>query len=309
VAPSPPVACTTEQCELGEGVRWDERRGELLRLDILAGRVYRDSVADDGGLSPVRSYQLPGTVGAIAPVQDDESWLLAADRSFVYLSADGERRTLASVATEGTRMNDAACDPQGRFWAGSVARDQQAGAAALYRLDRDGHSAMILTGLTISNGLGWSPDGRTMYLVDSGPGVVHAFRFEPEVGTISDDRLLINVPEQVGSPDGMTVDADGDLWVAIYGGGRIQRYSPDGQLREELFVPAAQTTCCAFAGPGLHRLYVTTATEHWTDEQRRAEPGAGLVYRFDTKATGRPANPFRPDPSWWSTVSSLGRTA
>jgi sugar lactone lactonase YvrE len=307
MAQSAPVACTTEQCELGEGVRWDERRGELLRIDILAGRVYRDSVDDDGGLSPVRSYQLPGTVGAITPVQNDEGWLLAADRSFVYLSADGGLHPVAEVATAGTRMNDAACDPQGRYWAGTVAHDQQPGAAALYRLDRDGQTTMILSGLTISNGLGWSPDGRTVYLADSGPGVVHAFRFEPEEGTISDDRLLINVPEQVGSPDGLTVDAQGDLWVAIYGGGRIQRYSADGELREEFLVPAEQTTCCAFAGPSLHRLYVTTATEHWTDEQRRAEPDAGLVYRFDTDATGRPAAPFRPDPGWWSTVPSLRR--
>ena len=90
--------------------------------------------------------------------------------------------------------------------------------------------------------------------------------------------------------------------MAIYGGGRVQRYSPDGALREELHVPARETTSCAFAGSGLHRLCVTTATENWADEQRRAEPTAGLVYRFDTDATGRPAHPFRPDPAWWSTV-------
>ena len=88
--------------------------------------------------------------------------------------------------------------------------------------------------------------------------------------------------------------------MAIFGGGRVQRYSPDGELREELLVPARETTSCAFAGPGLNRLYVTTATENWTDEQRRAEPGAGLVYRFDTDATGRPAGPFRPDSGWLS---------
>ena len=112
--------------------------------------------------------------------------------------------------------------------------------------------------------------------------------------------MLVEVPADIGSPDGLTVDAAGDLWVAIYGGGRVQRYSPTGELREELFVPAEQTTCCAFAGPGLHRLYVTTATEHWTDEQRRAQPGAGLVYAFQTDATGVPAAHFRPEPTWWA---------
>ncbi len=141
-----------------------------------------------------------------------------------------------------------------------------------------------------------------MYLVDSGPRVVHAFAFDPDRGTISEGRVLVTVPEEVGAPDGMTVDAAGDLWVAIYGGGRVHRYRPDGALREVLPVPAEQSTCCAFAGPGLHRLYVTTATEGWSDDQRRAEPAAGLVYRFDTDATGRPATPFHPDPHWWATV-------
>ena len=159
----------------------------------------------------------------------------------------------------------------------------------------------MLDGLTISNGMGWSPDGDTMYLVDSGPRVIHAFAFDGDRGTISDRRVLVTVPEEVGAPDGMTVDAAGDLWVAIYGGGRVNRYAPDGSLREVYPVPARQCTCCAFGGPGLHRLFVTTATEGWTDEQRRAEPAAGLVYRFDTDATGRPALPFRPDPGWWQT--------
>ena len=161
----------------------------------------------------------------------------------------------------------------------------------------------MLDDLTISNGLGWSPDGATMYLADSGPGVIHAFRFDPEPGTVSDRRVLVDVPSDVGSPDGLTVDAAGDLWVAIYGGGRVQRYSPDGELREELLVPAEQTTCCAFGGPELNLLYVTTATEHWTDEQRRAEPGWARL-PVHTPATGRPAAPFRPDPAWWATMIS-----
>jgi sugar lactone lactonase YvrE len=287
---------------LGEGARWDARRGELLRVDILAGRVYRDLVDDDGSLIPVRTHQVSGTVGALAPVQDDEGWLLAAGRGFVHLSPDGSLRPLAEVAPEGTRLNDAACDPQGRFWAGTKA--DEVGAASLYRFDRDGHTELMLDGLTISNGLGWSPDGGTMYLADTGPRVIHTFKFDAERGTISDSRVLVTVAEEVGGPDGLTVAADGDLWVAIFGGGRVHRYSPDGALRQELLVPAMETTSCAFAGPGLTRLYVTTATEDWTDEQRRAEPAAGLVYRFDTDATGRPAEPFRPDPAWWATVTA-----
>lgn len=294
------VAVTTEQTQLGEGARWDERRAELLRVDILAGRVFRDRVGDGGALIPVRAYDVPGTVGAVAPVDGDDGWILAAGRGFLHLRPDGSLRTLlADVVDEGARMNDAACDPQGRFWAGTLADDHHEGGGALYRLDRSGRVDVVLRELTISNGLGWSPDGRTMYLVDSGPRVVHAFPFDGADGTISDGRVLISVPDEVGSPDGMTVDASGDLWVAIYGGGRVHRYSPDGELRQVLTLPAAQSTCCAFAGPGLHRLFVTTATENWTDDQRRAGPAAGVVYRIETDATGRPAEPFRPDPDWW----------
>jgi sugar lactone lactonase YvrE len=297
------VACTSEQTLLGEGIRWDARRGELLRVDILAGRVYRDRVNDDGSLVPVRVYRVPGTVGAITPVQGDDGWLLAAGRGFVHLSLDGSLRELAEVAPTGTRMNDGACDPQGRFWAGTIADDHHAGGGALYRLGPYGQTELMLTGLTIPNGLGWSPDGSTMYLVDSGPHVVHEFAFDPDRGTISGGRVIVIVAEEVGAPDGMTVDAAGDLWVAIYGGGQIHRYSPDGELREAITVPAKQSTSCGFAGPGLNRLYVTTATEDWSDEQRRAEPAAGLVYWCQTNSTGLPAAPFRPDLDWWHEVT------
>ena len=301
------MACTTEQTLLGEGARWDARREELLRVDILAGRVYRDRVAEDGALTAVRTYQLPMTVGAIAPVEGGEGWLLAAGRGFVHLHPDGSLDTIAEVAPPGARMNDGVCDPQGRFWAGTMAHDHHSGGGELYRLDRHGQIEPILTGLTIPNGLGWSPDCSTMYLIDSGPRVVHAYGFDPGTGAISEGRVLLTVAEELGAPDGMTVDAVGDLWVAIYGGGRVHRYSPDGVLLQALMVPAKQSTSCAFAGPGLHRLYVTTATEDWTDEQRRDEPAAGLAYRFDTDTTGLQATPFRPDPDWWR--NTLARRA
>ena len=179
------VACTAEQTQLGEGVRWDDRRSEVLRVDIVAGRVYRDRVQDDGALASVRVYELPWTVGMIAPIEGDGGWLLGAGRGFVYLAPDGTHRTIAEVSPAGTRMNDGASDPQGRFWGGTLADDHHAGGGALYRLDQNGRTEQMLDGLTIPNGVGWSPDGRTMYLVDSGPRVVHAFAFDADRGTIS----------------------------------------------------------------------------------------------------------------------------
>ena len=295
------VACTTEQTVLGEGARWDDRRDELLRVDIVAGRVFRDRVNDDGSLVPVATYDVPGTVGAVTPVAGDDGWLLAAGQGFVYLAEEGTLSPIAVAAPAGTRMNDAACDPQGRLWAGTLADDHRVGSGALYRLDHHGGIELVLGDLTIANGLGWSPDGATMYLADSHPRVIHAFDFDQDRGTISRGREFVIVAE--GAPDGLTVDAAGDIWVAVYGGGRVDRYSPDGQLREVVPVPAKQTTCCGFAGPGLNRLYVTTATENWSEEQRRGEPAAGLVYWCDTDATGVPAAPFRPDPDWWQKVA------
>jgi sugar lactone lactonase YvrE len=297
------VACTTQQTELGEGVRWDARRDELLHVDIPAGRVFRDRVAVDGRLVPVATYVLPMPVGAIAPIDGDDGWLLAAGRGFVHLRPDGSHRTVADASPASTRMNDAACDPQGRCWGGSVADDHHPGGGALYRLGRDGRVEMMRDGLTISNGLGWSPDGATMYLADSGPGIIFAFAFDGALGTISEERVLVRVPEDVGAPDGLTVDAAGDVWVAIYGGGRVQGYAPDGRLLVEYPVPARQSTCCAFGGPSLRHLYVTTATEGWTDEQRAADPAAGLLYRIEPDALGRPALPYRPEGVWWETLS------
>ena len=170
-------------------------------------------------------------------------------------------------------------------------------------LERDGRVELMIDRLTISNGVGWSPDGLTMYLVDSGPRVIHAFAFDGDRGAISAGRILITVPKDIGAPDGMTVDAAGDLWVAIYGGGQVHRYAPDGSLREVRTVPARECTCCAFGGPGLHRLFVTTATEGWTDEERRSDPAAGMVYRIDTNAIGRPAAEFCPEADWWTQVT------
>jgi sugar lactone lactonase YvrE len=297
-------ACTGPQSVLGEGARWDDRREELLRVDILAGQVIRSRVADDGDLVEVRTYAVPGTVGAAAPVHGDDGWLLAAGRGVAHLAADGTLRPLVELAPPGTRMNDGACDPAGRFWTGTLADDHREGGGALYRLDPDGRTSLVLDGLTISNGLGWSPDGTTMYLADSGPRTVTAFRFDVGRGTLADGRVLVTVPASTGAPDGLTVDAAGGVWIAIFGGGQVARYAPDGTLRETLLVPATQATSCAFGGPGLRRLYVTTATEDWTDEQRRADPAAGLVYRFATDAVGIPARRFRPDPGWWASVAS-----
>ena len=176
------VASTITQMVLGEGLRWDARRDEVLAVDILDGRISAAGIADDGGLTLIRAYTVPGTVGAIVPVEGDEGWVLAAGQGFVHLSPEGMLQPIIEVAPAGTRMNDGACDPRGRLWAGTLANDFRPGGGSLYRLDPDGNVAVVLRDLTISNGLGWSPDGETMYLVDSGPRRVYAFAFDQLTG-------------------------------------------------------------------------------------------------------------------------------
>ena len=153
------VACTTEQLQLGEGARWDARRDEFLHVDILTGRVFRDRVEDDGRLTRIAVHRVPGTVGAIAPVDCDDGWLLAAGRGFVHLRPDGSVRQVADVAPAGTRMNDAACDPSGRLWAGTLADDHHIGGGALFRLDRTGRTEQMLDG-------GWAASMARMTTVE-----------------------------------------------------------------------------------------------------------------------------------------------
>jgi sugar lactone lactonase YvrE len=269
---------TTEQTLLGEGARWDARRDELLRVDIVAGRVYRDRVTADGSLELVRSYDVPGTVGAIVPIDGDDGWLLAAGRGFAHLLPDGAIRVLAEVVADDSRMNDGACDPQGRFWAGTMAYDESPGAGTLYRLELDGSCSTVLTGLTISNGIGWSPDGETMYLSDSGRAMVEAFDFDGATGALSGRRQLVHVDRPGVAPDGLTVDEQGDLWVGLYGGWAVNRYAPDGSLRATVHMPVAQATSCAFGGRDRRTLFVTTGRERLEEDALEVQPDAGRVF-------------------------------
>src|SRR5689334_6455454 len=191
-------------------------------------------------------------------------------------------------------MNDGACDRQGRFWAGTMAYDETPGSGTLYRLELDGRCSTVLTELTISNGVGWSPDGETMYLSDSGAGTVEAFDFDGATGAIGGRRPLVRIGEQGMAPDGLTVDEDGDIWVGLYGGWAVNRYRPDGTLREAVEIPAAQATSCAFGGPDLRTLFVTTGRERLDEAALERQPDAGRVFAVTgLDARGAGSLPYR----------------
>jgi sugar lactone lactonase YvrE len=264
---------------LSEGPRWHEERQELLWVDILGHGFHRATLTADGSPDQVRTMALDRHVGAVAPVTGG-GYVLAAGQGFLFVDEADSVRELAQpeAGHVSVRMNDGACDPQGRFWAGTMAYDESPGAGTLYRLELDGRCSTVLTGLTISNGIGWSPDGGTMYLSDSGTGLVEAFDFEGATGAISGRRTLVRIDQPGLAPDGLTVDEQGDIWVAIYGGWAVNRYGPEGALRGTVHIPVAQTTSCAFGGDDRRTLFVTTGRERLEKSALERQPDAGRVF-------------------------------
>ena len=283
----------------GEGPTWDADRQELLWVDITAGQVRRARVGEDGALVEVAVHEVGGTVGVVVPAAGG-GWLLGAGPGLTHLTGDGEPRVLlelpgegGSAETGGTRMNDGGCDRAGRFFPGTMAFDERPGAGTLYRVDLDGAVSVVLDGLAVSNGLGWSPDDRTVYLADSGPGVVWAFDYDPATGAFGRRRTLLEFDGDDGVADGLTVDDEGCLWTALWGGGQVRRYSPDGELLAVVEVPTDHTSSCAFAGPGRDLLVISTSQQGLSEEQRAAQPDAGRLFTARPGVTGAAANPYR----------------
>jgi sugar lactone lactonase YvrE len=223
-------------------------------------------------------------------------YVLAAGPGFLFVDEAGSTYELAQPESgdPGVRMNDGACDRQGRFWAGTMAYDESPGAGKLYRLELDGSATTVLTGLTISNGLGWSPDGNRMYLNDSGSGCVYAFRFDGASGVISDRRTLVHVDQPPVVPDGLTVDEEGAIWVALWNGAAVHRYAPDGSLLARVEVPAQRPTSCAFGGPARDTLFVTTARTGLDADALARHPHSGRVFSIHGLGVrGAPCLPYR----------------
>ncbi|WP_433346580.1 SMP-30/gluconolactonase/LRE family protein [Microtetraspora malaysiensis] len=274
--------------DVGEGPAWDAARRRLVWVDVTGCAVHTFDPA--GGVDQVVDVGMH--VGAAVPA-GDAGLILAVRDGLAMLSPAGDVRMVAEVEADrpGNRMNDAKCDPSGRLWAGTMPYEAEPGAAALYRYD--GRSvARVLTGVTLSNGLGWSPDGTVMYHIDSGTQRVDAYDFDPATGELGARRVVVAVDPAEGMPDGMTVDDDGCLWVALWGDGTVRRYTPDGVLDRIVRLPVTQVTSCAFGGPSGDVLYVTSAAYRLTPGELAAQPLAGSIFAVEPGTTGRPATPF-----------------
>lgn len=286
-APSATIAVLGPD-RLGEGPVWDDRSGELVRVDISGRRVHRWNPTTD----EATSFATEGDVGAVV-LCEDEGMVVAIECELWRRDDAGEMTLIADVeAKPGVRFNDCRADPRGRLWAGTLHRDREPAQAALYRLDADGGLTMVLPDRTISNGIGWSPEGTSMYYIDSTTQRVAEFAYELDTGELGDQRLFAEIDPTDGLPDGLTVDADGGVWVCLFGGGRIRRYLPDGTLDREIMLPLTNPTCPAFGGADLKTLYVTTARHRLTDEQLAREPLAGALLQLDVGVRGRLAYRF-----------------
>jgi sugar lactone lactonase YvrE len=282
------------RAELGEGPVWDERSGRLHWVDIRAGLVHRFSPADGSDFvldvgQPVGSLGLGAHGGLVVAIRDGFG-LVPAGAERMESVIDVEKAVGAS------RMNDGRCDPAGRFWAGTMSTEREPGAGSLYRLEQVGDALLprrVLGGLTVANGIDWSPEGRLMYYIDSPTQRIDVFDFDVETGAISNRRVFAEIPKADGLPDGMVVDAEGGVWVALFGAGRLRRYTPRAVVAQEIEVAVTLVTSAAFGGPGLGDLYITTARHRLTAEERDRQIHAGSLFCCRPGQTGRLAHRFR----------------
>ncbi len=288
-----PERMTEIKATLGEGSIWDYRRQVLYWVDIQKNLLY---VYD-----PVTGENIPHDVhqniGTIVP--ETAHSVIVALRDGVY-RLNLESDTLQFMGRPSSlkpdeRFNDGKCDPQGRFWVGTMSLSGKKGGSFLYRMGPDGTFTEMIDSVSISNGIIWSPEGNTMYYVDTPTGQVLAFDFDGATGDISDPRIAVTVPDSLGHPDGMTIDAEGKLWVALWGGHAVGCFDPQsGQLVKKIEVPAKNVTSCAFGGKDLDVLFITTATTGMSEAERKEWPKAGALFSCKPGVSGIRANYFMP---------------
>ncbi|MGY4688697.1 SMP-30/gluconolactonase/LRE family protein [Salibacterium sp. K-3] len=266
-----------EKALLGEGPTWDEHGNVLYWVDIMGENIHRYNPENQDNQT-INAGQEPGAV-----VVHKNTELIGAMQHGFY-NIDFDQETFAPVTDPehhlpGNRFNDGKCDPAGRFWAGTMAYSKQQGDAALYCLDHDFTCTEKLDQISISNGLAWSLDHTVMYYIDTPTLEVSAFDYDKESGAISSRRPVIRFTGDDGRPDGMTIDAQGMLWIAHFRGWKVSRWNPEtGERLEEIDVPASQVTSCVFGGKDLRTLYITTARNNLKEDQLEHEPHAGGVF-------------------------------
>jgi sugar lactone lactonase YvrE len=287
---------------IGEGPAWDRRDQRLIWVDQERGLVH-EARADGAGWSETRRWDLKRRLAAVVPRARGGLVVAGGDEIFA-LDESGEVASLAKLDIDSTRarINDAKCDPGGRLWAATLTADFADGDASLFRIDPGGHVALILGGITIGNGLEWSPDGAFLYFVDSLTLSVDRFDFDVRNGTVANRHRLVTFPRGEGAPNGLTVDGAGNLWVAATGAGEVRCFTPDGRLTRRIRIATPGATSCAFGGPDGGDLFITSLGRRMPDVARSIGlseammtnngPGAGDLYVCRPGVSGPAATPF-----------------
>jgi sugar lactone lactonase YvrE len=276
----------SRRAQCGEGPVWDEAAGALHWVDIVAGEILRT----DPTTGETTATVYPEMVGAVAQ-RADGGFVAAVTSGYVGLDAAGNVDRRVDCLVDGIRMNDAKVDPRGRFWAGSCAMDFAPGRGGLWMLDADWTATLVLDGLTQPNGLDWSPARDAFYLVETQARQVLRFAWDADRGAIaSPSTVLIDADAFTGYPDGLCVDTRGHLWIAEFAGAAVHEFTPLGERVRTIPIPTAQPTSCAFVGPALDELWVTSAA---VGLDLAVDPDAGAVFRLrDLGATGLASTPF-----------------
>ena len=277
------VAC---QNELGEGPVWSPDEGAIYWVDIAQSELHRHYP----GSGSNESFKTEKAITALA-ICDRGGLVTATADGYAFWDTDTQQFDPIAdpeAELEDNRFNDGAVDPRGRFWAGTMnGRDETQVHGSLYRLDADRSVHKMDSGFTVSNGTGWSPDGKTMYFTDSLHYSIYAYDFDAASGAIENRRTFAEFSGEDGVCDGLTVDSEGGVWSALWGGWRVQRFDPDGVVEREVRIPVSVASSCAFGGENLDELFVTTAWTGLSDEERAQQPGSGDLLKAHVGITGQ----------------------
>lgn len=283
------VLVLDSQSALGEGPHWDHQQNILYWVDIIGEKLHMYD-PEKGGNQTVQFDQF---IGAVVPERPGQLMLAMQHGLYRYnISQDCLTKVCdPEEDKKNNRFNDGKCDSKGRFWAGTMDLDGTEDCGSLYRLDTDGRITKVLSPVSISNGIAWSPDKKFMYFIDTPTNKVSTYNYEESTGNISYLGTGAEIPVELGSPDGMTIDEDGMIWVAHWGGAMISRWNPyNGNLLDTIQVPAKNVTSCTFGGENLDELFITTARHGLSEDDLATYPQSGGLFKVKVGIKGLPAN-------------------